>query len=70
MGKKMVVRNTTTNDVVEADEHTADVSPNSRRFTSGSEDKTVRIFSITGQRVLRPLGCNLFPHSLPLAYLS
>ncbi|KAH0825664.1 hypothetical protein J3R83DRAFT_11721 [Lanmaoa asiatica] len=61
MGNKVVVRNTTTDEDLEAGEHTLgvhtiDVSPDSTRFASGSEDKTVRIFSITtGQRLVGPL---------------
>lgn len=64
MGNRVVVRNTTTNEGVEVSEHASgvraiDVSPNSTRFASGSEDKTVCISSITtGQRVLGPLQHN------------
>ena len=58
---KVIVRNTRTNEVVEVGEHglgvrAIDVSPDSTRFASGSEDKAARIFSITtGQRLLGPL---------------
>ncbi|KAF8121184.1 hypothetical protein EV363DRAFT_1187048, partial [Boletus edulis] len=77
--KKVVVRNTATNEVVKVDEqdsvvHAIDVSPDSTRFALGLEDKTVRIFSMTGKRLLDPLqhdntifGVKFCPHGTRLA---
>ncbi|KAG6379430.1 hypothetical protein JVT61DRAFT_11900 [Boletus reticuloceps] len=78
-GKKVVVRNTATNEVVKVDQqdsvvHAIDVSPDSTRFALGLEDKTVRIFSMTGKRLLDPLqhdntifGVKFCPHGTRLA---
>ena len=61
VGKKVAVKNTTTDEVLEVDEHSStihaiDVSPDSMRFVTGSEDMTIQVFSITtGKRLLGPL---------------
>ena len=60
-GTNVMVRNMTTDEVVEVDEHTSgvpvhvtDISPDSTKFATGSQDKIVRIFSIhTGKLLLK-----------------
>ena len=64
-GTKVMVSNTTTKEVVEVDEHTSgvpvhaiDLSPDSTRFASGSEDKTVRVFTINTRKTVMYLRHN------------
>ena len=61
-GTNVTVRNMATNEVVEVEKHTSgvpvhvvDISPDSTKFATGSQDKTVRIFSINTGKLLREL---------------